>query len=88
MILQLLPPVTKATPVLPATAIPVSFNIFLGFPARTLLRLIVVQVWWSPIVLPVMCIDTLIPQVVLVTEGTPNRLKMKQIEICVTVNLI
>lgn len=88
VIFQLLPPMALTTSILQTAAVPICFRVFLSLPTWALHWLIVVHVWSSSVVLPVMRIHTLVSQVFLVAEWTPDSLKVKQVEICVTLHLL
>ena len=50
-------------------------------PVGALLFVIIVKVWLSAIVLPIVCIDAGIPGMCSITVWTPNCLEVKHVEI-------
>lgn len=88
MVLLFLPAVRILAPILMLTSICVRLNEILCLPLWTLLSLIVKDMRLSPEVLPVMGVDTSIPGMSCITIGTPDCLKVEQIEVKILFKLI
>ena len=91
VVLLLLPAVTVATAVLQLTPVRISLRLFLCRPKLALLFAFVLEkVRLSPIVLPIVCILTLISLMTFafVVEGTPDRFKIKHVEVCIRFHLV
>jgi len=86
VILQFLPPVALTTAILQLAPVSVGPCILLGLPKSTLRVKIVVNMGWSPVVLPIMRVHTLISLVLLVAKRTPHCLEVKQVEVSVTLH--
>ena len=80
MILLLFPPVTVSASVLILTAVWVAPDEVFNFPILAKLFLIIVHLWFSPQVLPVVSVDTIFLVMVL-TPWTPCRLKVKDVKV-------
>lgn len=71
------------TAVLKLAAILIGLGIFLSLPACALSAFILISVGRASEVLPVVRVHTGIALVLLVREGTPNRLKVEEVEVYV-----
>jgi hypothetical protein len=83
-----LPAVTAPAAVLQLAAILIRLCIFFRFPGLALVFAIIEQVRFSAEILPVVRINTRVSLMVFVTEGTPDRLEVKHIEVCVVLHLV
>lgn len=84
VVLFLLPAVTVEAAILKITAVTVVFSLLLRAPKATLLlRCILVLVWLTPVVLPIVRVFALVSHVALdfVIEGAPDRLEVEHVEI-------
>lgn len=82
MIFLLLPPMSALTSVLVLAAIyGIVLNECLHLPVGALLLIIIVKVWLSAIVLPIVSVDAGIPGMRGITVGTPNCLEVEHVEI-------
>lgn len=88
VILKFLPAVAGPAAILQLAAVLISLSVLLGFPAGALSIRILVGMRGSSVVLPVVCVDTNIPLVVLVREGTPHCLKVKHVKVSVSLESV
>jgi hypothetical protein len=88
VILLLLPPVREFASVLMLATICIRGNEVLGLPIGTLILFILIDMWFSPEVLPVMRIHTNISCMGRVTVGTPDSLEVEHIEISILFKFI
>jgi hypothetical protein len=82
MILLLFPSMRELASVLVFATISISLNEMFGLPLRTLFALIIKHMRFSSEILPVMRIDACISGMLSIRIGTPNCLKVKNVEIC------
>lgn len=71
------------TPVLKAATFIVGASISFGFPTAALGIPVLVEMRWSSVVLPVVCVYTLVSLVFFVAEGTPDCLEVEHIKIII-----
>ena len=83
VVLKLFPAVTMPTPVLKAATFIVGASIPFGFPTAALGIPVLVEMRWSSVVLPVVCVYTLVSLVFFVAEGTPDCLEVEHIKIII-----
>lgn len=88
VVLHFLPPVTLAAPILQFAAIFIGLSILLGGPGFTLGLPILIEVRLASKVLPVMRVKTLVSLVILVAEGTPHGLEVKQVKVDVALHFL
>ena len=88
MVLLLLPAVAATTSVFKFASILIGFCIFLCLPGLTLVFAVIVKVRLASKVLPIMCIDTNLPLVVLITDWAPNSFEVEHVKVRVPLNLI
>ena len=91
MILLLLPAMAVETAVLQVAPIAVSLRLFFGAPEAALFsRGVLVDVWASPKVLPVVGIFTFVTHVTahLVIERTPGRLEVEHVKVGIPLHLV
>jgi len=82
MILLLFPSMRELASVLVFAAIRICLNEMFSLPLRTLFSLIIKHMRFPPEILPVMRIDACISGMLGIRIGTPNCLKVKNVEIC------
>ena len=91
MVLFLLPAVAIYAPVLQVTAVAVSLCLFLCRPESTLLLVrVLIDMRFATVVLPVMCVLTLVTHVApqLIIKGAPDSLEMKHVEVSILLHLV
>ena len=81
MVLLFLPAVAAAATVLQFATILVCLGVFLCLPVLALVFIVLVDMWLSSEVLPVVCVNAYVTLMFLVTKWTPHSLEMKHIEI-------
>lgn len=81
MILLFLPSMGVVTKIFVRTSIPVVINKGSRSPIRALFLYIIVKLWFSSEILPIVRINTLISLMIGFIVGAPDSLKMKHIEI-------
>ena len=81
MILLLLPSMGELAAVFVFASIRIRLHEVLGLPLRALLSLIVEHMRFPPEILPVVRVDASIPGMLGIRIGTPDRLKVKHVEI-------
>lgn len=86
VVLLLLPPVAASAAVLKFAAVLVGARVFLGLPTHALVFAVLENVRPPPEVLPVVGVHALVALVVFVTHRTPDRLKVKHVEVSVALH--
>jgi hypothetical protein len=81
MILLLFPSMGEFAAVLVFASISIRLNEMFGLPQRTLFSLIIKNMGFSPEILPVVRVDACISGMLSIRIGTPDRLKVKHVEI-------
>jgi len=85
VILELFPPVAALAVEAVRASIAIVNDFFLSVPLSALLVFVRIQIWFAPVILPVVGIDARLPIVVLLLVGAPLRFEVKSVEVRVTV---
>ena len=91
MVLFLLPAVAIYAPILQVAAIAVSLCLFLGGPESALLLVrVLIEMRFASVVLPVMCVLTLVTHVApqLIIKGAPDSLEMEHVKVSIFLHLV